>query len=402
MCQNEVRKRNDKDSNTNDTEAWNEALKSRIHQLEDAGTFTKQNHTDLNDLVVIDSLTLERAIPNHNDTIKIENDYLSGQACTMVRTFSPTKGGTPSHLQTCQHFNGKKRNFEIQFQFQFKKVPSANQKLFLACELDHAIQLSKLQRTVLTCIMKFVKKRNVGFYYNLTGNGADEKPHISFLLETCCTLLLITKPNETPPTLGGTLPREDTDSKIQRKKGFSQIQWNTSDIYTIGIWSSYANICTWECLGIPAIPKFPLTNILGTQVFHVGMYLADIRLKRHCQSDLYRLLSFEFGHYHKTRIGPFTRKWLEKFGILQDTTEQIVQKEQSSNTANSNNVSNGNTTRIIATTLMTGSFTMDDQFTTNTSKERMSTTCSQLQSKIMWRRMFLLILIFPLIGLFII
>jgi len=274
-------------------DVFTDNLMNMLKKSRDEGSISPQNHPELEDLFFIDETTSERAYPN-GVNIEIDNELFTGVACPMIRTSDAdasvdanTVKGSASNDITSDYFRSKKRRFEIQFELKLKKIPEG--QIFLGCEMDKPIEFGAIYRTIVEIIMTFIKKRNVGFFYNICGEeetpeGHYEKPHLSFLLESCCDRFIITKPGEVAPKLGSII-HEDPESFSRRKKGAKFFDWNTEDTYTVAIWSAYADFNTWECLNLPAVPKFSLNSIIAAQVFRICLYVADSNLKRHRQSD---------------------------------------------------------------------------------------------------------------------
>lgn len=283
-----------------------------------------QNHPELENLCVINEATMEREIPN-GDPIIVDNELMSGVMLPMFRTTDaddlpdttePVKGND-SNGRVSDYFRTKKRRFEIQLQIKLKHIPDG--QLFFGCELDQTLELGYVQKTFLAAIMSFIQKRNNGIFYNLSGgesvdSGQYEKPHLALWFETSADRFVITKAGEQLPQLGTEL-YEDPEVWKKRKKGDKTFEYNTEDTYTVAVWSAYVDFAQWKCLNIPAISQFSLSSIIGDQIFRIHWYLADPTLECHQQTNIKRILSYEFGHKVESTIGPAAKIYLDKLKL---------------------------------------------------------------------------------------
>jgi len=279
-----------------------------------------QNHPELENLCMIDESNMKRSYPN-GEPMKIDTELFSGWMLPMFRTCDVDDckniRGTTRNDAVSNYFKPKQRRFELQLQIKFKKVPV--EQFYFGCEMDEPLQLGMIQRAFVGATMKFIKKRNKGFIFNLCGEeekaeGRYEKPHFTLMLETSADRFIITKAGRVAPQLGTEL-YEEPDAIKRRKKGIDLPEYNTEDTYTLSVWSAYVDFIQWKCLNLPGIRPFSLEGIIGNQTFRVFWYTADPDLTRHRQCDINRLLSFEFGHTKKTRMGPSAKIWMQSVGL---------------------------------------------------------------------------------------
>lgn len=287
-------------------------------------TVLPQHHPELEDFYVVDKVTDQRVLPN-SEPLFIDNELFSGYAVCMVRTSDADKDsknavqGSRQNTKVSDHFRSKKRRFEMQLQIKFKKVPES--QLYFGTELDEPIGLSFIQRAFVGATMNFVKKRNPGFHYNITGAvnvsdsdmeaGKYEKAHMMFTWESSFDVILVTKPNEIPPQLGGPI-NEDPKSAKARFAGISKVKYNTEDTYTLAIWSAYVDFVQWKCVNLPAIRPFDLNSVMDNQAFSLSLFVLKSGNENHQQSNIQKYLSYEFGHTRKTKPGRSYSNWLKK------------------------------------------------------------------------------------------
>ena len=265
-------------------------------------------HPALEPFHVINHDTNERIIPN-NGPYRLENSMWSGQVVLLIRTPDVDDPDAPSGTETnnkaSEYFRGKQRRFEFQFQLSLKNVPKG--RVFFACELEEPIKMGMIQRAFVGAAMAFMKKMNNTFHYSITGqkpldNGMYEKPHMAFTVEGSMDRLVVTKPGETPPTLGG-LIYEDPESIKRRKKG-GTVDWNTQDTYTLALWSAYVDFLDWKSLNLPGLRPFLLSSVIGSQHMNLVIYDVDESAERHYRADMNLISGVEMCNSSQTRMGP--------------------------------------------------------------------------------------------------
>jgi hypothetical protein len=287
-------------------------------------------HPALKQMCVMDCQSRTRIIPNGPPTM-ISNECFEGQVMLLVRTPDVDERQEDPFVQMgdeqnriSQYFKGKKRRFEFQFQIKLKKVPEG--PLFLGCELEHAIKVGTLTKGLVGLLLAMVRRINPGFHYswgpdlgskhnkaNAAAMAKDdyEKTHLSFPVEASMDRIVITKANETPPTLGHELFETAESVKRRRKTGAGSVDWNLDDTYTMCLWSAYCDWIKWKSINVPGVSPFSLSRVTGTQTIYLSVYeitscsAADYRKKRppHKRKDLNVYTRLEFSHEDKTTGG---------------------------------------------------------------------------------------------------
>jgi Protein of unknown function (DUF1769) len=299
-------------------------------------------HPALQSVCVMDCVSERRIVPNANEPFVLDNDCFTGTVMLLMRTPdvdlplagataaapAPTidgvvtaTGGEPFSLGTQQqavsaYFRGKKRRFEFQFQIRLKRVPTG--ALFLGCELEHAIKVGTLTKGLVGILLAMVRRINPGFHYSWgVGDGSHggaklnahqlamgeyEKTHLSFPVEASMDRIVITKPGETLPTLGEELEESAESVKRRRKLGAGSVDWNTTDTFTMCLWSAYADWIQWKSINVPGVSPFSLSRVTGAQPIYLSVYeitsctSAEYKKKRpaHAQRDLRIYTRLEF------------------------------------------------------------------------------------------------------------
>ena len=304
---------------------------------------TKCPHPALAPYFVMNAYTGERVTPNASEPFHLSSEWFEMDMVAMIRTpdvDNPSlTHGTPSNIRAMEYMTGKQRRFEFQYQLQLKKVPTGKQ-VYFACELDEPIKMGIIQRAFVGAAMAFVKTTNNNFHYSIQGSkkspdGKYEKPHMSFLVEDGLNRLVVSKPGETTPKLGGVID-EDAESIKRRKK--SPIAWNTKDTYTMALWSAYVDFLDWKVLNLPGIRPFSLASVLGKQSINFTMYLIDDNRgnDKHYQKDIENVVNLEMSNESFAALGPVAAPW-----AAQNKMQPVVSRSQESSQARNMKVQEG-------------------------------------------------------------
>ena len=105
-------------------------------------TMRPQNHSELEDLLLMDCETANRFSPNGTPE-PFESECCVGVVLPMIRTSNKTKGNTRNE-KVYDYFRSKKRGFEFQFQLKLKKIPEGD--FYISCQLSEPLQLNIIKR----------------------------------------------------------------------------------------------------------------------------------------------------------------------------------------------------------------------------------------------------------------
>eukprot|EP00587_Corethron_hystrix_P004719 CAMPEP_0113316298 /NCGR_PEP_ID=MMETSP0010_2-20120614/11626_1 /TAXON_ID=216773 ORGANISM="Corethron hystrix, Strain 308" /NCGR_SAMPLE_ID=MMETSP0010_2 /ASSEMBLY_ACC=CAM_ASM_000155 /LENGTH=386 /DNA_ID=CAMNT_0000172979 /DNA_START=308 /DNA_END=1468 /DNA_ORIENTATION=- /assembly_acc=CAM_ASM_000155 len=286
--------------------------------------FSPRSTNEVDDLYFIYVNDLVR-VPTNSQPFPINDDFFEGFFLPMFRTASMPPEDDVDGRRTQEHFQGKKRMFEFQFQGRLKQRPEGH--LWLSIEIDNPVKIGMIQRAFLKVALNFISRRNKGFHYSFGDlhdkteedikEGNYEKLHLSFALDHALSRLVISGEEDDLPRLGTNIP-ETRESVKRRKRGESGAfpGWNTRNTYTMSIWSEYIDFFLWKIVNIPGIRPFGISKIIGKQNINVMYYsvegCSDVDGNQpHLRKDMKVFAHYEIGHLKHTEGGN-TQKYINK------------------------------------------------------------------------------------------
>jgi hypothetical protein len=278
-------------------------------------------HRALKKVSVVDCDTCTEIIPN-TTPMKLDNECFSGQVMLLIRTPDVDNHKEPmptgeDAARISQYLKGCKRRFEFQFQINLKRVPTG--PLFLGCEVEEMIKISRFTKRLTGVLLAMIRRMNSGFHYSWgldpdTADPADvkdgkyEKTHLSFPVEASMDRIVVTKQGEEPPKLGYDIFESNASVKRRRKMGSGSVDWNTEDTYTLCLWSAYCDWIQWKSMNVLGVRPFSLSVVTGRQPIYLSVYelknINPLEYKKkkppHNRSDLRVYTRLEFANVEHT------------------------------------------------------------------------------------------------------
>uniref|UniRef100_A0A7R9WLV0 Domain of unknown function at the cortex 1 domain-containing protein n=1 Tax=Craspedostauros australis TaxID=1486917 RepID=A0A7R9WLV0_9STRA len=306
-------------------------------------------HPQLKRVSIVDCHSMNEIIPN-NVPMPIDNECFSGHIMLLVRTpdvddikeMKP-RGDIPCRVSN--YMKSYKRRFEFQFQVKLKKVPTG--PLFLGCEVNDPIKVSRFTKGLSNVLLAMIRRINSGFHYSwgidmkkpslldqeAINEGRYEKTHLSFPVEASMDRIVITKPSEKLPDLGYELFETPESVKRRRRMGAGSVDWNLDDTYTMCLWSAYCDWIKWKSMNVPGVRPFSLSAVSGKQPIYLSVYEIsnvcpqDYKKKKppHNRKDLKIYTRLEFCHTEMTEggIAPRFQKGYREDSSLVETDSEI-------------------------------------------------------------------------------
>eukprot|EP00934_Nitzschia_sp_Nitz4_P005473 Nitzschia sp. Nitz4//scaffold193_size40683//37182//38204//NITZ4_007507-RA/size40683-processed-gene-0.23-mRNA-1//-1//CDS//3329540303//5463//frame0 len=279
------------------------------------------HHPALQNISIVNCDNDKEIIPN-GEPVKLDNECFSGHVMLLIRTpdvddakEQKPAGETPRRISN--YMKGYKRRFEFQFQIKLKKVPTG--PLFLGCEVEEMIKMTRFTKGLAGFLLAMIRRINSGFHYSwgvekskldpeVLKEGNYEQTHLSFPVEASMDRIVITKPGEQPPVLGHELHETNESVRRRRRMGSGSVDWNLENTYTMCLWSAYCDWIKWKSMNVPGCRPFSLNIVSGNQPIYLSVYeLTDIcpqeykkKKPAHTRNRLRVFTRLEFAHVEST------------------------------------------------------------------------------------------------------
>jgi len=207
---------------------------------------------------------------NSTRSLSIESEFWNGEVLFLHMESNSREGLSPY----ADHFAAVKRQFEIRFQFVFKKVPK---ELFIVGEVRKSLGLSSL---ALAAVKPLIA---VG-----TAIAAARSAPVSYNIDTACTIeetaenharphwavplyaanfVQRTPPGETPPSI---MQAFEENPRCDRLEAIRSLR--SGDTLTVAFWDMYMNFELRELCNMPLGLNASFDNIVGDQPLHIAIY----------------------------------------------------------------------------------------------------------------------------------
>jgi len=252
------------DEESTDTSSMASALASECTLPSDAPRFPFLRVGNL-----VKNSTPDRIYPNTRQPQVFETPFASGKALVALRV----KGDEDPFFRPI--FEGRNRQFEIQFQITFKEAPRG--VIYFGGELPKKMQLGivtkGLCRAILSILNRLSSTVHAGFGKNLGDPEKAELPHIVFPLWHAATRLVVTRAGNQPPPLGVEIPETAAEAKARNKIQINRLgSVQKGDTVSFSINSMYMDMVRWKATGLGALGDLDLGMFWDTMPLHLVMY----------------------------------------------------------------------------------------------------------------------------------
>ena len=149
------------------------------------------------------------------------------------------------------------------------------------------IDLTMMHTNSLSSILlKLVGSFNSNVHYSFGDKNNAERSHIVVPAYTFFERFVVTKPGETPPTLGEPF-NESKSAAAARKASKGVGDWNTEDTYSMSYYSMYIDLPHWSIVKVPVAPTIDLRTFWGKSLLRIVLYESNTPSndKRHLHKD---------------------------------------------------------------------------------------------------------------------
>lgn len=203
---------------------------------------------------------------NSKAGIPFESEFFVGEMLFLQR---PTPEPDHNHWPYAKHFSPTLRRWEMRCQGRFKKDPG---EVFFGAEMPREVNLTWSKQMMANWVLKVAKvlaaAKGVWFDYSFKlvrlSDGDVIRPH--YVSPMCAAeALSVTPAGDTPPAITEGLQWQPL--KVKR-----QIQVNTEDTFTIGLWNKQLDFARWQIVNMPLNWTSSFTPFIGEQPVHFIAY----------------------------------------------------------------------------------------------------------------------------------
>ena len=243
--------------------------------------------TDVSDSSSPSTSSSYYVLPNSREPIPFETELFKGVCLLLIRS-------DPLDPFYAKHFEGKKREVEIQVQGTFKRMPEGD--LYCGVEVSKKMELSMMMKSVSRIGLKFVQSIVNDLKYSFGDKPSDsdaEDPHIVAPILKGMDRVVITKSGETPPPLGTYLP-ESAESRKKRMNSNEKIKVDLSCIYSFSVNTTNLHLPSWSIVRIPMLNKLDMRKLVSDADVRLVAYELPSRVKAMTSKHPSKALQYVF------------------------------------------------------------------------------------------------------------
>jgi hypothetical protein len=220
---------------------------------------------------------------NSEEAMPIETDMLSGRCLAMHRATYDKELDKSGAYRYGEYFLGKKRLWELRFQFQFKRTPPAVKDVMIGIELEDYVETSAATKKMMAIIVENLKTAVGKNIYHTIGDdpkrvtGPLERPAFVMPLYAF-DQFIVTPPGESPPSLMDpsmpTLGSTRAGRVRKYKKEIDALQFQIGYTYTFNFWgiSQWLDRMNWQVIMPLVRTRVDFDTFCGSPPVHCVLY----------------------------------------------------------------------------------------------------------------------------------
>ena len=180
-----------------------------------------------------------RCPPNLRTPMPFETDIFKGVTLLMVRT-------NPIDSVYEQFFSGTKREFEVQVQGRFKRIPEG--EVFVGAEAQAKMELGIITKSMCRMVLNFVGTMVNDLHYSFGDHASDklcESPHLVAPLLRGMDKVVVSRPGEKIPAMGQPF-YESPEARKKRTKSQDQFVVDLASTYSFSVNTSNLDLRAWN------------------------------------------------------------------------------------------------------------------------------------------------------------
>lgn len=204
--------------------------------------------------------------PNSREVIPFETEFFKGVALLLIRTEQVD--------EKYQDFFPKSRQFEVQVQGKFKRLPQG--EIFVGAEAVSKMELGFMTRSFSKAVLSFTGSMVSNLHYSFGDVQTlkdHEIPHLVAPMFPTMDKILVTPLGSTPPKLG-TPFQENLDYRKQRikYKSLADANIDLTTTYSFSVNTSGIDLPAWKFVNIPMCRPMDMSGFFGDSAIRLVAY----------------------------------------------------------------------------------------------------------------------------------
>ena len=204
--------------------------------------------------------------PNFKHAISFDTDIFKGTCLLLIRT-------DPLDTKYAPFFEGK-RQFEVQVQGKFKRVPKG--QIYVGAETGHKMELGILTRSIVKALLKFAGSMVNNLHYSFGDDPTKpdwQASHVVAPIVCGMDRIVITPQGEKAPEMGEPFaPYESWEARKKRVSSKEKLRIDTTSTYSMSVNTSNIDLTSWSMVGVPMVGKVAMSNLFGDTFIKLVAY----------------------------------------------------------------------------------------------------------------------------------